>query len=137
MGHEREYTTKPYEFGDPFNLDIQRTIRNAITRTGGGTPVRLSPPTTSRSSAPSRWCARQHGADARPLPVDADAGLVPAGQAGGHGPARPDLDAVPARLPRRRSASASRGQGAVEPHELPEVSWDYEYGTNMHARLPC
>src|SRR5947208_2821537 len=25
IGHERTYTTKPYEFGDPFNLDIQRT----------------------------------------------------------------------------------------------------------------
>ncbi|MCY4195215.1 MAG: hypothetical protein OXF04_13140, partial [bacterium] len=42
-GHEREHHTKPYEFGDPFNLDIQRTIRNAICRTGGGVPVELSP----------------------------------------------------------------------------------------------
>src|SRR5947209_7701676 len=33
IGHERTYTTKPYEFGDPFNLDIQRTIRNALQRT--------------------------------------------------------------------------------------------------------
>ena len=41
VGHERAYETKPYEFGDPFNLDIHRTIRNAIRRTGGGTPVRL------------------------------------------------------------------------------------------------
>ena len=43
VGHERSYESKPYEFGDPFNLDIHRTIRNAIQRTGGGTPVRLSP----------------------------------------------------------------------------------------------
>src|SRR5215471_7007779 len=43
VGHERAYETKPYEFGDPFNLEIHRTIRNAIRRTGGGTPVRLSP----------------------------------------------------------------------------------------------
>jgi len=34
-GHEREFTTKPYEWGDPFNLHIERTIRNAITRQGG------------------------------------------------------------------------------------------------------
>ncbi len=43
VGHERAYETKAYEFGDPFNLDMHRTIRNAIRRTGGGTPVRLSP----------------------------------------------------------------------------------------------
>src|SRR6478736_5286101 len=41
-GHERTYETKPYEYGDPFNLDLQRTIRNALRRNGGGTPVRLS-----------------------------------------------------------------------------------------------
>ena len=35
IGHERDFSTKPYEFGDPFNLDIQRTVRNAIKRTGG------------------------------------------------------------------------------------------------------
>ena len=33
VGHEREYDTKPYEFGDPFNLHIERTVRNAIRRT--------------------------------------------------------------------------------------------------------
>ena len=43
IGHERDFSTKPYEFGDPFNLDIQRTVRNAIKRTGGGTPIQLSP----------------------------------------------------------------------------------------------
>ena len=43
IGHERNYSTKPYEFGDPFNLNIERTVGNAIRRSGGGTPVRLTP----------------------------------------------------------------------------------------------
>ena len=43
IGHERTYTTKPYEYGDPFTLDLERTIRNAISRQGPSTPVRLSP----------------------------------------------------------------------------------------------
>ncbi len=43
QGHERTYDTKPYEYGDPFNLDLQRTIRNALNRGGKGTPIRLSP----------------------------------------------------------------------------------------------
>ena len=43
VGHERDYSTKPYEFGDAFNLDIGRTVRNAIQRAGSGTPVQLTP----------------------------------------------------------------------------------------------
>jgi uncharacterized protein with von Willebrand factor type A (vWA) domain len=33
--------TKPYQFGDPFNLDVQQTVMNAIRRQGGRPPVRL------------------------------------------------------------------------------------------------
>ncbi|MCL2394867.1 MAG: hypothetical protein FWC87_09295, partial [Acidimicrobiaceae bacterium] len=43
IGHERTYETKAYEWGDPFNLSIERTVRNAIARSGPGTPVRLTP----------------------------------------------------------------------------------------------
>jgi uncharacterized protein with von Willebrand factor type A (vWA) domain len=43
QGHERTYDTKAYQYGDPFQLDLNRTIRNALRRTGGGTPVKLEP----------------------------------------------------------------------------------------------
>ncbi|MGA1439866.1 MAG: hypothetical protein ACO4CU_08555, partial [Ilumatobacteraceae bacterium] len=43
QGHERTYQTKPYEYGDPFQLDLHRTIRNALARVGSGTPVALQP----------------------------------------------------------------------------------------------
>ena len=43
IGHERAYEHKPYEFGDPFHLNVEQTVRNAIWRQGSGTPVRLSP----------------------------------------------------------------------------------------------
>ncbi len=51
-GGEREETTKPYEFGDPFHLDIRGTIENALRRpenapaerlARGDSGVRLSP----------------------------------------------------------------------------------------------
>ena len=42
-GHERAHETKAYEYGDPFNLDLQRTLRNTLRRQGGGLPLRLSP----------------------------------------------------------------------------------------------
>lgn len=35
--------SRPYEFGDPVaNLNLQETLRNAIARQGGGTPVRIA-----------------------------------------------------------------------------------------------
>jgi uncharacterized protein with von Willebrand factor type A (vWA) domain len=40
---ERLDDTKPYEFGDPFHLDMRRTIMNAIERDGPSTPVKLHP----------------------------------------------------------------------------------------------
>jgi uncharacterized protein with von Willebrand factor type A (vWA) domain len=51
-GGERDETTKPYEFGDPFHLDLRRTLANALTReenapdrraAEGRAGVRLSP----------------------------------------------------------------------------------------------
>ena len=35
--------TKPYEFGDPFQLDLQATVKNAILRAGPTVPVQISP----------------------------------------------------------------------------------------------
>ena len=42
-GGERTDSTKKYEFGDPFFLDIQKTIMNSMHRDGPGTPVKLKP----------------------------------------------------------------------------------------------
>lgn len=40
---ERLDESKPYEFGDPFYLDMRRTIMNALEREGRGAPVALAP----------------------------------------------------------------------------------------------
>ncbi len=58
-GGERTELTKPYEFGDPFHLDLRATVSNALRREenapGAGAPDRsVSHPTTSRSPAPRR-----------------------------------------------------------------------------------
>ena len=34
--------TKPYEFGDPLQLDLQATVKNAMVRSGPGLPVHLT-----------------------------------------------------------------------------------------------
>ena len=41
-GTIRHEDVKPYEFGDPLaNLNLHETLRNALARQGGGTPIRL------------------------------------------------------------------------------------------------
>jgi uncharacterized protein with von Willebrand factor type A (vWA) domain len=40
-GIERADDTKPYEFGDPFHLHLERTIMNALRRDGAQMPVHL------------------------------------------------------------------------------------------------
>ncbi len=99
QGHERTYDTKAYEYGDPFQLDLNRTIRNALRRSGGGTPIQLEPERL-RDRADRTPHSFVDGADDRSVVVDADARQLPAGQEGGDGAAQPDQFTVPARLPR-------------------------------------
>ena len=40
-GGERLDESKPYQFGDPFLLDLEKTLMNAVHRRGVGTPVML------------------------------------------------------------------------------------------------
>ena len=133
VGQERTYDTKQYEFGDPFNLQIERTIRNAIARSGGGTPVRLTPDdfeieqteTLVRSSTV--------------LMLDMSLSM----------PMRDNFlsakkvamalhSLISSQFPRDFLGIVGFSETAYEikPADLPEVSWDFVYGTNMqHAFL--
>ncbi|MFN8524943.1 MAG: VWA domain-containing protein [Chloroflexota bacterium] len=42
-GGERTDDSKRYEFGDPFLLDLRKTVMNAVERGGAGSPLTLSP----------------------------------------------------------------------------------------------
>lgn len=42
VGGERTDESKPYQFGDPFLLDLEKTLMNALHRRGTGTPVALA-----------------------------------------------------------------------------------------------
>jgi len=41
-GIEAGDNSKPYEFGDPFNLDVERTLMNAVRHSDGSRPLRLA-----------------------------------------------------------------------------------------------
>ena len=42
-GGDRVDETKPYEFGDPFLLDLRGTLQRSLERQGPGTPLKLQP----------------------------------------------------------------------------------------------
>lgn len=131
VGHEREYSTRPYEFGDPFNLHIERTVRNAIKRSGGGTPVRLLPEDFEVERT------EQLVRSSTVLMLDLSLSMpmrdnfLPAKKV-----AMALHSLMSSQFPRDYLGIVGFSEVArtIEPHELPEVSWDFVYGTNMqHA----
>ena len=106
FGHERAYEHKPYEFGDPFHLNVQETVKNAIWRVGcGHAGAALARGLRGRAHRDAHPLG--HRADARRVALDADARQLPAGQEGRDGAARAHHHAVPARLLRAGVASGA------------------------------
>lgn len=129
QGHESAYDTKPYEFGDPFRLDLHQTIRNAIARQGSGTPVRLSPDDFEVERTEHLTRA------ATVLMVDLSMSMP---MRGNFLPAKKMALAlhslITSRFPHDFIGLVGFSETAREitAAQLPEVSWDYVYGTNMH-----
>ena len=127
-GHERTDDTKPYAYGDPFNLHIARTVRNAVTRTGGGVPVDLHPDDfeVERTEHLVR--------SATVLMLDLSLSMP---MRNNFLPAKKVAMALHALIssqyPRDFLGLVSFNDVAREfrPEKLPEVTWDYVYGTNM------
>ncbi len=131
VGHERRFDTKPYEWGDPFNLQIERTVRNAITRQsaeGTSGPLRLSADDFEIEQT------EQTVRSATVLMLDLSLSM----------PMRDNF------LPAKKVAMAlhslismqyprdflgivgfSEVARELKAEQLPEVSWDFVYGTNM------
>jgi uncharacterized protein with von Willebrand factor type A (vWA) domain len=128
QGHERTYVTKPYEFGDPFQIDLHRTIRNALRRNGAGTPVELSPDDfeIERTEHVTR--------SATVLMLDLSLSMpmrdnfLPAKKV-----AMALHSLITSQFPRDYMGIVgfSETARALTAEQLPEVSWDFVYGTNM------
>lgn len=127
IGHERNFQTRQYQWGDPFNLQIEKTIRNAILR-GEGVPVHLSPEDFEVEET------EQSVRSSTVLMLDLSLSM----------PMRENF------LPAKKVAMAlhalitmqyprdylgivgfSEVARVLTAEQLPEVSWDFVYGTNM------
>jgi uncharacterized protein with von Willebrand factor type A (vWA) domain len=129
FGHERTYETKPYEFGDPFQLDLERTIRNAIRRNGPSTPVKLSPDDfeIQRTEHLTRSSTVLMLDLSMSMPMRDN--FLPAKKV-----AMALHALITSQFPRDFMGIVGFSETAYEltAAQLPEVSWDFAYGTNMH-----
>ena len=131
-GHDREETSKPYEYGDPFVLDLGRTVHNAVRRAGSGVPVRLHP--TDFEVIETEALSRT----ATVLAVDLSMSMpmrdnfVPAKKM-----AMALHALISSRFPRDYLGVVGFSEVAreIQPEELPSAMWDYVYGTNLQHAL--
>jgi uncharacterized protein with von Willebrand factor type A (vWA) domain len=132
-GNERAHDHKPYEFGDPFHLDVNQTIRNAIWRQGAGTPVRLLPDDFEIERT------EQLTRSSTVLMLDVSLSMEMRGRFLAAKKVAMALHAlISTQFPRDYLGMVSFGRVAreVKPERLPEATWDFEWGTNMqHALL--
>ena len=127
FGHERTYQTRPYEWGDPFNLQIERTIRNAIVR-GETAPVRLIPDDfeieTTEHTVRSSTVLMLDLSLSMPMRDN----FLPAKKV-----AMALHSLISMQYPRDYLGIVGFSEVArvLTAEQLPEVSWDFVYGTNM------
>ncbi len=132
-GHERADETKQYEFGDPFHLDVGKTLRNAVYRQGSGTPVQLRSEDfeVERTELVTR--------SATVLLLDVSMSMEMRGRFLAAKKVAMALHSlISSQFPRDYLGLVSFGRVAreVPANKLPEVTWDFEWGTNMqHAML--
>jgi uncharacterized protein with von Willebrand factor type A (vWA) domain len=131
-GHDREETTKAYEYGDPLNLHLSTTVHNAVRRGGSGVPVRLTPDDFEvvEVEALSR--------SATVLAVDLSMSMpmrdnfVPAKRM-----AMALQTLISSKFPRDYLGIVGFSEIAreIRPDEVPTAMWDYVYGTNLQHAL--
>jgi uncharacterized protein with von Willebrand factor type A (vWA) domain len=128
QGHERTYDTKPYEYGDPFELDLHRTIRNALRRNGPGTPVKLDPDDfeIERTEHLTRSSTVLMLDLSLSMPMRDN--FLPAKKV-----AMALHSLISSQFPRDYLGLVGFSETAriLTAEQLPEVSWDFVYGTNM------
>jgi uncharacterized protein with von Willebrand factor type A (vWA) domain len=133
MGHERTYESKPYEYGDPFHLDLHRTIRNGVSRQGSGTPVKLTPDDFEIERTENLTRSSTVLLLDLSLSMPMRDNFLPAKKV-----AMALHSLITSQFPRDYMGLVGFGEVArvIQPEQLPEVSWDFAYGTNMqHAMM--
>ncbi|MCB1258048.1 MAG: hypothetical protein KDB26_13125 [Microthrixaceae bacterium] len=127
FGHERSFQTRPYQWGDSFDINLERTIRNAVMR-GEGSPVHLSPDDFEIEETENMVRS------ATVLMLDLSMSMP---MRDNYLPAKKVTMALHSLISMQYPSDYlglvvfSESARVITAEELPEVTWDYVYGTNM------
>jgi uncharacterized protein with von Willebrand factor type A (vWA) domain len=144
IGIDRDFETKPYEFGDPFKVDLQETLRNALARTLADD---VGPTGSPRVEFPLRLEVddfaierNEHLSSASTvLAIDLSLSMPMRDNFLSAKKVAVALQAlIASQYPRDYLGLVGFSATAreIKPEELVEVSWDFAYGTNFqHALL--
>ncbi|MBA2453933.1 MAG: VWA domain-containing protein [Chloroflexia bacterium] len=133
VGGERTDDTKQYEFGDPFLLDLPKTMMNSVHREGIGSPLRLDPSDfeVHRTELLTQTTTV--------LMVDMSRSMLYNGCFTAAKKVAVALDSlIRMQFPRDSLYIVGFSYIATElkPAQLPTITWDeYNYGTNMQHGL--
>jgi uncharacterized protein with von Willebrand factor type A (vWA) domain len=131
-GGDREETTKPWEPGEPFALHLPRTLRNALLRSGPGTPIKLHA---------DDFEVEEYEATRRSATVFAIDLSLSMAMRGNLVPAKKMVLAltqlIRSKFPRDFVAVVGFGEKAQELkiEDIPALTIDYNYGTNLQHAL--
>ncbi len=131
-GGDREETATAWEPGQPLNLHLSRTLRNAIARSGPGTPIRLHP---------EDFEVEEYEATRRSATVFAIDLSLSMAMRGNLVPAKKMVLAltqlIRTKFPRDFVAVVGFAETAQELRieDVPALTIDYAYGTNLQHAL--
>jgi len=131
-GGDREETSKPWEPGEPVSLHLPKTLRNALLRSGPGTPVRLHP---------DDFEVEEYEATRRSATVFAIDLSLSMAMRGNLVPAKKMVLAltqlIRSKYPRDFVTVVGFGERAQELKidDIPALTIDYNYGTNLQHAL--
>ena len=141
-GGEREETTKPYEFGDPFHLDLRGTLANALRREENAPAARPRRGERRVRLAPADFevfRTEQLTRTSTVLLVDMSRSMLLRGCFLAAKKVAVALDTlIRTQFPRDHLAVIGFAYYAreIRPEALAELSWHgYEYGTNLQHGL--
>ena len=132
-GGERLEETKKYQFGDDFEIDLQKTIMNSLQREHAGVPVKLK--VDDFEVAQRETLTRT----ATVLLVDLSLSMFMNGRLQAAKRTAMALDSlIRSQFPKDNLyiIGFSRVAGEIKKEDLPFVNWNgYEHGTNIHHAL--
>ncbi len=131
-GGDREETSKPWQPGEPFALNLPKTLRNAVLRQGPGTPVKLHPDDFEVEEFESTRRSATVFAIDLSLSMAMRSNLVPAKKM-----VLALTSLIRSKFPRDFVAVVGFGEMAQELkiEDIPALTIDYAYGTNLQHAL--